>query len=114
HVLDRILRELDLDAALRLVLLDRLEQGVVLGLVEALDPPDGELLLRQRLAGEGERTAGDDAGEQLPHRGSPWFDRGRPGPRVENIPDGVAVLNPGMAKLSGRLRAPASAAPPAL
>jgi hypothetical protein len=50
HVLDRVLRELDLHAlVLRLVLLDRGEQRVVLGLVEALDPPDGELLLRGRL-----------------------------------------------------------------
>ncbi len=52
HVLDGVLRQFDLDAGLGLELLDRLEQGVVLGLVEALAEPDGDgLLLRERRCG---------------------------------------------------------------
>ena len=49
HVLDGVLRQLDLDAGLGLELLDGVEQRVVFGLVEALAPPDRDrLLLRQR------------------------------------------------------------------
>ena len=47
HVLDGVLRQLDLDAGLVLELLDRGEQRVVLGLVEALAPPDRDLVLRR-------------------------------------------------------------------
>src|SRR5258707_4515544 len=59
HVLDRVLRQIDLDVlVLRLELLDRLEQRVVLGFVEALDPPDGQLLLRGgRQRGEQDRKS---------------------------------------------------------
>ncbi len=45
HVLDRILRQLDLDAGLRLELLHDVEQRIVFGLVEALAPPDGDGVL---------------------------------------------------------------------
>ena len=74
HVLGGVLRELDLDFGLVLELLDRRKEGVVLGLVEALDPPHGEGLLRQRLAPKCNGAAGDDAGKELIHRSPPWND----------------------------------------
>jgi hypothetical protein len=49
HVLDRVLRQFDLDAGLGLEFLDRLQKRVVLGFVKALAEPDGDgLLLGQR------------------------------------------------------------------
>jgi hypothetical protein len=72
HVRDRVLRQLDLHAALPLVLLDRGIKRVVFGLVEALDPPHGELLLgKARGRGQGNRQsgrAGNDAGQYASHR----------------------------------------------
>ncbi|MET3302300.1 hypothetical protein ABIF53_003315 [Bradyrhizobium japonicum] len=48
HVLNRVLRQFDLDAGLGFELLDRLDQRVVFGAVEALAPPDrNRLLLRK-------------------------------------------------------------------
>ena len=47
HVLDGILRQLDLDAGLGLELLDRRNQRIVFGTVEALAEPDGDLVLRE-------------------------------------------------------------------
>ena len=44
HVLNGVLRQFNLDAGLGLEFLDRLEQRVVLGLVEALAEPDRDLL----------------------------------------------------------------------
>ena len=46
HVLDRVLRQLDLGAGLLFEFLDDLEQRVVFGLVEALAPPDRNGVLR--------------------------------------------------------------------
>jgi hypothetical protein len=70
---------------LRLELLDRLEQRIVLGLVEALDPPDGELFLGAHLPGERQCEAGDDTDDRLPHGVSldsmmdaGWHRSGRP------------------------------------
>jgi len=48
HVLDSVLRQFDLDIGFGLELLDRLKQGVVLGLVKALDPPDRNFFLSDR------------------------------------------------------------------
>ena len=45
HVLDGVLRQFNLDAGLGFKLLDRLEQRVVFGFVEALAEPDGDGLL---------------------------------------------------------------------
>src|SRR5439155_17237550 len=61
----------DLDLGLVLEFFDRREQRVVLGLVEALGPPDGQRFLRQRLACKGNGAAGDDAGDELVHRTPP-------------------------------------------
>jgi len=65
HVLNRVLRQLDLDAGALLELLDRIEQRVVLGLLEALDPPHRELFLRQCVAGESEQACGYDGAGPL-------------------------------------------------
>ena len=53
HVLDRVLRQLDLGAGLLFEFLDDLEQRVVFGLVKALAPPDRNGVLR------GGRVCGD-------------------------------------------------------
>jgi len=72
HVLHGVLREVDLDAGLLLELLHRFEQRIVLGLVEALHPPDRELLLRQDLAaGEEQKRRRDDACEKSVHHYPP-------------------------------------------
>ncbi|OIQ67345.1 hypothetical protein GALL_510770 [mine drainage metagenome] len=48
HVLNGVLRQLDLDIGFRLEFLDRGDQRVVLGPVEALAPPDRYLFLGRR------------------------------------------------------------------
>ena len=61
HVLDGVLRQLDLDAGLGFEFLDRVEQRVVFGLVEALAPPDRDgLLLRKRGCGDGKQPGRSD------------------------------------------------------
>ena len=57
-VLHRVLRQLDLDAGLGLELFDCFVQRIVFGLVEALDPPHRDLLLRRDLAGQDKRSGG--------------------------------------------------------
>ena len=84
---------------LGLVLLDRLVERIVLRLVEALDPPDGELFLGQRLAGEGQRAGGDDAGDRLSHRVSSWVERAVSAAAEKPYRKATATLNPGFAKV---------------
>ena len=65
HLLRRVQRQLDLDLRiLGLELLDRGVQRVVLGLVEALAPPDGELFLREGRRSGNERSAQQRAARQ--------------------------------------------------
>jgi hypothetical protein len=52
------LRQFDLDAGLGLELLDRGDQRVVFGLVEALAPPDRDGLLRRGRAGRKQQRRG--------------------------------------------------------
>src|SRR5207253_602626 len=82
HVLHGVLRKLDPDLGLVLELLDRGEERVVLGLVKAFYPPDGERFLRQRLPRESQHRTGDDAGDESFHASPPslLIDR-RFGPR---------------------------------
>ncbi len=56
HVLDGVLRQLDLDAGLGLEFLDRFQQRVVFGLVEALAPPDGNSVFCHRGTRDGEKS----------------------------------------------------------